>query len=421
MPQVKIAGMQQVSHNAGNRCPTASVRGKKWLCRAKQWSALCFVLVLLHALPIVGGLGAVEAAGKANFDTSYKNSDGWAISWDRAIWQAVDSDYAKTSRFDLDLTGAASIVSIGSQPNTGPNAKACAWKELSAMQKQTSTQDFSAPLQLQGGSNAEYHADFSYTFGFPTASTIAVTGWVQCKRNWPKNGIEFIVRHIAPNAAFPDANIAFTKLLTALTGPGQAPVIVASGTPQVITTDEATGLATIVPPALVVWWTSVFFAHGRAYPAPGYDIVTGNSIETGCEKDFSPNDKSEYCPIDGIVYLTPGPMANRSEVGGGTGTVAYTAAHEWAHHVEQQYGWINPNPDLNWPKPITELTADCLAGAFLRWEVDVHALTENQVFNVLNLAFDTGGNPGTDHGTREQRFFITYLGFSEGADSCSIF
>jgi predicted metalloprotease len=391
----------------------------------RQWSTLCFVLALLFAPSFTGGLPIAQGSGKPNFGTTYTSPDGWNISWDRATWQAVDTQFAATSTFELDLTGAASIVSMRSQPNTGGTAKACVWEELLALQEPASTQDFSAPPQLQSGDDAQFSADFSYVFAFPNASTIALSGSVQCLRNWPKDGTDFVVRQIAPNAAYPDADTAFTDLLSALTAPPQAPATVVSAAPHELTHDEASTLADLIPVGLGIWWTSTFLAHGRVYTPPGYATVANGPVADGCGGKVSPADSPFYCDQDNIVYLTADRLANRSKIGG-IGTVSYVAAHESAHNVEQQFGLIgNPDPAQDWPDPIIELTADCLAGAFMRQEVDLQALTEDRFFQVLNMAHNLGGpspgQTGADHGTQAERFFITYLGFSEGVDSCSIF
>jgi predicted metalloprotease len=295
------------------------------------------------------------------------------------------------------------------------------------LQAPASTQDFSSPPELQHGDDTKFSADFSYIFAIQNGSTIALTGWVQCTANWPANGTDFIVRQVAPTAAFPETDHALTDLLSALRGPSETPVNVASVGPHKLSTDEASVLAGLIPAGLGIWWTKVFIDHGRAYTPPGYITVTNDPV-AGCGQTVSPAPADGgpfYCEAERNVYLVAQAMADRSLIGG-TGTVSFIAAHESAHNVEQQYGLIgNPDPTQDWPLPIVELTADCLAGAFMRQEVDLLALTQEGFYQVMNFAHNIGGPSPADkdatHGTQAERFFITYLGFNEGVDSCTIF
>jgi predicted metalloprotease len=74
-----------------------------------------------------------------------------------------------------------------------------------------------------------------------------------------------------------------------------------------------------------------------------------------------------------------------------------------------------------------ELEADCMAGAFLAWEVDKGNLTEDNFFDLLNLVNDLGDPDGTSaadpraHGMGSQRVAMVLRGYYNGTGSCGTF
>jgi uncharacterized protein len=102
-----------------------------------------------------------------------------------------------------------------------------------------------------------------------------------------------------------------------------------------------------------------------------------------------------YCPLDESIYLDERFFRELEEkfgAGGGDVAEAYVIAHEVGHHVQNMLGLLGENNSLE-ASVSTELTADCLAGAWLG------SLQTQQIFEQDEIleAVDAAGAVGDDN------------------------
>ncbi|MEL6148908.1 MAG: neutral zinc metallopeptidase [Chloroflexota bacterium] len=104
----------------------------------------------------------------------------------------------------------------------------------------------------------------------------------------------------------------------------------------------------------------------------------------------------------------------------GDKAITYIIAHEYGHAAQFLSGTYPPGPrTVN-----IEIQADCLAGAYLQYEVDNDLMNEDEAREVIVIAAQFGqarlGTRWVDrsHGTSAQRLAALNTGFDGGADTC---
>jgi uncharacterized protein len=186
------------------------------------------------------------------------------------------------------------------------------------------------------------------------------------------------------------------------------------------------------------YWTQTFRENGQPEPRVGFvSVPQGRAVRSGCGAQAD-DTAAFYCPADDTIYIGerlaaavfegvadgfPGQRAGYGRAVGDFG-VAYLAAHEYAHQVQDELGFFDGRRRGESAKPF-ELQADCLAGvwgasAFRRGAVD-DADVEEALATALAVGdFEVGSEQ--HHGTPEERRDAWLLGFESGEPaSCDTF
>jgi uncharacterized protein len=178
------------------------------------------------------------------------------------------------------------------------------------------------------------------------------------------------------------------------------------------------------------FWTRTLAAAGLPEPTVRYSWVPpGRRAFSRC--GAAADDRSAfYCPADDTIYIGqvlaaelyegiargfPGERVGRAV---GDFGVAYIVAHEYAHNLQDELGFLTRRRGAS-ARPF-ELQADCLAGT---WGASVYRagrLQPGDVEEALGTALAVGdfevGSP-EHHGTPEQRRDAWLLGFDAGDPS----
>lgn len=103
--------------------------------------------------------------------------------------------------------------------------------------------------------------------------------------------------------------------------------------------------------------------------------------------------------------------------------VVIIIAHEWEHSIEAQLGLLNGNL----PTKVTELMADCLAGAYTNYLIhrsEIAIIEPGDVEEASTALFEAGDLYESDwfephaHGTGEERTAAFENGMTSGVEVC---
>ncbi|WP_350276570.1 neutral zinc metallopeptidase [Kribbella sp. HUAS MG21] len=186
------------------------------------------------------------------------------------------------------------------------------------------------------------------------------------------------------------------------------------------------------------FWAAELPRRGKKYTRAPMRVFEG-SVNTGCGPATSAVGPF-YCPPDMRVYLELGffdTLERDLGARGGEFAEAYVVAHEYGHHIQNLYGYLDRIRTRNGPMSDavrSELQADCLAGIWTNHATTVPGrngkpliteLTQDDIERGLDAAAAVGDdriqqktqgqvNPESfSHGTAEQRM----RWFSKGKDS----
>lgn len=228
------------------------------------------------------------------------------------------------------------------------------------------------------------------------------------------------------------------------------PPAVAAAPGEELTSDLATGPSggsienylTYVMTDVHLFWASIMEKGGYSIPFAYYafpNAEEAKSYETKCGN----TEKLDvfYCPMDDQIVVTE-EMAKAMWNGtlSGTGrnehndaandfSVALTVAHEYAHSLQAELGWLNDEPLEKGEtyQPIvsptaTENHADCLSGVWTQSTYHRDKLKPEHIEAAINLLLKVGDDKLSDdrtHGTSEERVAAFYTGYNSGsASSC---
>jgi predicted metalloprotease len=170
------------------------------------------------------------------------------------------------------------------------------------------------------------------------------------------------------------------------------------------------------------YWQSVFSDYGMwspyvefVFPAPG------ESFSTSCG---ATNDRSAfYCPTDDLIVFSQQMAAdlwdgtfelNGRQVPGGGGDMApaFIVAHEFAHSLQGELGFL----DGQFTTLQTELHADCWAGVWAASAESAGMFDDGDIEESLLAAWVIGDTNRADrtHGTPEERIDAFFTGFDSG-------
>lgn len=186
------------------------------------------------------------------------------------------------------------------------------------------------------------------------------------------------------------------------------------------------------------YWSPLMTGDGYPAPEVTYSFpAAGEPIVTDCALP-APNDPLQafYCGADDQIVITQemalqiwnGALKTNLdppiEYKAGDFSVAFVVAHEYAHNLQHELGWL-PVSGTAVPKTSSrsiELNADCLTGI---WASSVYArglLETTDIQEVMRTLADIGedsSNLNKTHGTPKERTDAFLLGYNSGfAPSC---
>jgi uncharacterized protein len=187
------------------------------------------------------------------------------------------------------------------------------------------------------------------------------------------------------------------------------------------------------------FWAAELPRRGKKYTRAPMRVFEG-SVNTGCGPATSAVGPF-YCPPDKRVYLDIGFFETlQKDLGarGGEFAEAYVVAHEYGHHIQNLYGFLDRIKTRNGPASDSvrsELQADCLAGIWTNHATTVPnksgqplitELSEDDIARGLDAAASVGDDriqsktqgqvtpESFSHGTAEQRMRWFKAGMDSG-------
>jgi predicted metalloprotease len=164
------------------------------------------------------------------------------------------------------------------------------------------------------------------------------------------------------------------------------------------------------------WDLDYFWGQPQREPGVGYYNYWANgqlvNYQASCDwtGDFI-GSQGFYCPGTNIYFDWQQQSSNISTYG--DGSTALWLAHEYGHHAQWTLG-------INWGQPYHELLADCFAGLYFRYGVNVSKkLVYNDYLEARNAIWRLSWND-PEHGTPDRRLKAFDYGFNRvGYQSCT--
>jgi predicted metalloprotease len=170
------------------------------------------------------------------------------------------------------------------------------------------------------------------------------------------------------------------------------------------------------------YWQSVFAEYGLAAPYVEYVFpMPGEVYDTSC--GLTDDRSAFYCPADDLIVFSQ-QMAvdlwdgtftlNGRQVEGGAGDMApaFIVAHEFAHSLQSEMGYL----DGQFTTLQTELHADCWAGVWAASADAAGMFDDGDIEESLLTAWLIGDtdDPDRTHGIPEERIDAFFTGFDTG-------
>lgn len=176
---------------------------------------------------------------------------------------------------------------------------------------------------------------------------------------------------------------------------------------------------------LDLFWRQAFATASLGYTSPFLNVIERRTY-TGCGSVAPLQAVAFYCQLDQTIYLDATALAFIEQYG--DFAVAFTIAHEWAHHVQATLGLVTvafPDEAGEFYSIEMELMADCFAGVWTL-DADVRGLLDpgdldEAIFFTLDLLGDAPGTSPYDtraHGTSTQRVGAFLAGYNDGFLGC---
>lgn len=397
-------------------------------------------LVLALALLATQALGFSRLSARAaqegvEGNTYTSPTYGWSISWNDD-WEVVD-EISEDGYDELIIDDSLSWVYFESYEDFGGDATACVEEEQADLEAQEGVSDIEVGTSargddLAGGDEEAAYTVYTFTFTSEDGVETPLVEYSDCRTLVPGEAV-LEISQITSHDAYNDAAPIVQDLLAGLAMPGEVPVDQPdentgdedSGqdqNPEDLTSDDVKSLAEQASEDVVEFWTEVFDDHDMFYVSPFFEIIEDESQAPCSEGAVHPGVGSFYCGLNQTVYFDLESEASDAQVGGIASPI-YTIGHESGHDVQMQLG-IMISDTLSVEK---ELEADCMAGAFMAWEIEKGAMTEEDFFVNLDLVEalgDPAGTPATHpqaHGMGSQRVSMVLRGYYNGVDACGTF
>jgi hypothetical protein len=370
---------------------------------------------------------APAAAQAAAPGTYVSPTYGFSLPFD-ASWQVIDevSDEYGDSLYLFNQTSY--MLFWGTDTYSG-DVEECVAGTADLMSRAPSYGDLSLATDVEGnpmtgGDATNAFAVFDYIYTNEDGTQEAWALYTRCVTLVPGASTLAIVQDV-PDAAF-NAEIPVREtLLEGLVlpelsaAPANEPT---SGTPEAMSIAES---VEVVGDDLNAFWTEQFVADGLYYIEPTY-VLVDQPIANPCAEEaaaMQPGDGSNYCGLNQVIYIDAlEPAQDEAATGVGLVSIVYTLAHEAGHNVEMQLSLFSEQRSVE-----TELTADCLAGAYISDAQARGLVTAEEVDTLLPLIETFGDSAGesadspTSHGLGTQRVTMFLRGLSTGAAGCVLY
>jgi hypothetical protein len=166
-------------------------------------------------------------------------------------------------------------------------------------------------------------------------------------------------------------------------------------------------------------WAHPLLPRHIYYIPVGY---TARSACTGTSGDSTQDDNAyAYCPADNSVYLGQAMLWYLYSQAGDVAP-AIGLAHEMGH--EQQTNAGIPMPKTNAQSVNHEDQADCLSGAWFRYEIaqgNIQAEDYPSTAKYLEIIASAENDPNRNHGDLQERLDSFLIGEGHGAFGCNQF
>ena len=168
------------------------------------------------------------------------------------------------------------------------------------------------------------------------------------------------------------------------------------------------------------WSTALPEAFGVPYSSPSRYVYYRPEEQPGpsCGGEQAPPQNAFYCPAGDFIAWDESGLVIPYYVGAGDFAAAFVIAHEFGHAMQAR---LPQREDLT---ILSELQADCFAGAWSRYVQEQGQLEAGDLDEATLAVFsarDLPGTPFTDpaaHGTGFERTRAFADGYEEGPGSC---
>ncbi|MGO1057729.1 neutral zinc metallopeptidase [Planococcus sp. FY231025] len=184
------------------------------------------------------------------------------------------------------------------------------------------------------------------------------------------------------------------------------------------------------------FWSPIMVQGGYQDPAVTYSFpALGEPIRTKCTVPDALLKPAQafYCQVDDQIVVTlemakqlwEGTLRSNNDpplqYSAGDFSVAVVIAHEFAHNLQTEIGWIDHTGYKTTSRSI-ELNADCLSGVWANSAYTKNRLDSDDIQEAMRTLADVGQDmtaPEPSHGSPKERTDAFMLGYNSGlAPSC---